>query len=117
MKWPLDHFVAIVVGIGVHLIVLNPVPINPAGSKTYICTPKSSFHVEVDLDPVVGIVVGVDEHLMVLKPFPMKSAWSKTYISAPKSSFYNAREMSYTLKWTLTYLLALSLVFVNICWF
>ena len=45
LKWPwtmlhpkvaLDHVVGIVFGIGVHLAVLKPVPINSAWSKTYI---------------------------------------------------------------------------------
>ena len=40
----LDPVVGIVVGVGVHLPALKPVPINSAWSKTYILTPKSSFY-------------------------------------------------------------------------
>ena len=39
-----DHVVDIVVGVGVHLTVLKPVPINSAWSKTYIWTPRSTFY-------------------------------------------------------------------------
>ena len=53
----LDHVVGIVVG--VHRVVLKPVPINSAGSKTCIWTPRSTFHelhLEVTLDRVVAII-------------------------------------------------------------
>ena len=40
----LDHVVGIVAGVGVHRVVLKPVPINSAWSKTYIWTPRSTFH-------------------------------------------------------------------------
>ena len=43
----LDPVVGIVIGVGVHLPVLKPVPINSAWSKTYIWTPKSSFYDDV----------------------------------------------------------------------
>ena len=62
------------------------------------------------LDHVVGIVVGVvcvGVHLEVLKPVPVNSVWSKTFIWTPISTFYDAQELSYTLKWTQTMLLAL----------
>ena len=39
-----DHAVGIVAGVGVHRVVLKPVPINSAWSKTYIWTPRSTFH-------------------------------------------------------------------------
>ena len=34
LKVALDHVVGIVVGVGVHLAVLKPVPVNSAWSKT-----------------------------------------------------------------------------------
>ena len=71
-------------------------------------------HLEVGLDPIVGIVVGVGVHWAVLKPVPIYSAWSKTYIWTPRSTFYDARELSYTLKWLWTMLLPLFLVLVYI---
>ena len=40
----LDHVVAIFVGVGVSLEVLNHVLVNSAWSKTYISTPRSTFH-------------------------------------------------------------------------
>ena len=40
----LDHVVGIVAGVGVHRVVLKPVPIYSAWSKTYIWTPRSTFH-------------------------------------------------------------------------
>ena len=40
----LDHDVGIVVGIGVNLPILKPVPINSEWSKTYICTPRTIFY-------------------------------------------------------------------------
>ena len=40
----LDPVVGIVIGVGVHLAVLKPVPINSALSKTYIWTPRSTFY-------------------------------------------------------------------------
>ena len=40
----LDHVVGIVAGVGVHKVVLKPVPINSAWSKTYIWTPRSTFY-------------------------------------------------------------------------
>ena len=60
----------------------------------------AELHLEVALDPVVGIVGGVGVHRAVLKPVPINSAWSKTYIWTPRSTFYDARELSYTLKWS-----------------
>ena len=98
----LDHVVGIVAGVGVHQVVLKPVTINSAWSKTNINILRcqgAELHLEVALDHVVGIVVGVGVHLTVLKPVPINSAWSKTYIWTPRSTFYNARELSYTLKW------------------
>ena len=74
----------------------------------------AELHLEVAIDHVVDIVVGVGVHLTVLKPVPINSAWSKTYIWTPRSNFYNARELSYTLKWPRTMLLALFLVLVYI---
>ena len=74
----------------------------------------AELHLEVDLNPVVGIVIGVGVHLPVLKPVPINSAWSKTYIWTARSTFYDARELSYTLKWLWTMLLALLLVLVYI---
>ena len=74
----------------------------------------AELHLEVAVDHVVDIVVGVGVHLTVLKPVPINSAWSKTYIWTPRSTFYNARELSYTLKWPWTMLLALFLVLVYI---
>ena len=65
---------------------------------------------ELHLDHAVGIVDGVGVHLAVLKPVPINSTWSKTYIWTPKSTFYNAMELSYTLKWPWTMLMALLLV-------
>ena len=60
------------------------------------------------------IVVGVGVHWAVLKPVSIYSAWSKTYIWTPRSTFYDVRELSYTLKWLWTMLLALLLVLVYI---
>ena len=40
----LDPVVGIVVGVGVHVTVLKPVPINSAWPKTYIWTSKSSSY-------------------------------------------------------------------------
>ena len=40
----LDHVVAIVVGVGASLAVLNHVLVNSAWSKTYIWTPRSTFY-------------------------------------------------------------------------
>ena len=40
----LDPVVGIVIGVGVHLAVLKPVPINSALSKTYIWTHESTFY-------------------------------------------------------------------------
>ena len=40
----LDPDVGIVVGIGVNLPILKPVPINSEWSKTYICTPRTIFY-------------------------------------------------------------------------
>ena len=74
----------------------------------------AELHIEVALDHVVGIVVVVGVHLTVLKPVPINSAWSKTYIWTPRSTFYDSRELSYTLKWPWTLLLALLLVLVYI---
>ena len=69
---------------------------------------------ELLLDVVQDHVVGVGVHLAVLKPVPVNLAWSKTYIWTPRSTFYDARELSYTLKWLWTMLLALLLVLVYI---
>ena len=74
----------------------------------------AELHLEVALDHDVCIVVGVGVHLTVLKPVPINSAWSKTYIWTLRSTFYNVRELSYTLKWAWTLLLALLLVLVYI---
>ena len=71
LKVALDHVVGIGLGVGVHLTVLWPVPINSAWSKTYIWTSRSTFydarkflrcletdiHLEWVLEHVVGIVV------------------------------------------------------------
>ena len=65
---------------------------------------KAKLHLEVALDQAVGIVL----------PVPINSGWSKTYIWTPRSTFYDARELSYTLKWLWTMLLALLLVLVYI---
>ena len=70
----------------------------------------AELHLDVVQDHVVSIVVGVGVHLAVLKPVPINSAWWKTYIWTPKSTFYNAMELSYTLKWPWTMLMALLLV-------
>ena len=40
----LDHVVGIVVGVGVHLEVLKPFPVNSAWSKTFIWTPRSTLY-------------------------------------------------------------------------
>ena len=40
----LDHAVGIVDGVGVHLAVLKPVPINSTWSKTFIWIPSSTFY-------------------------------------------------------------------------
>ena len=40
----MDPLVGIVIGIGVHLIVLKPIPINSGWSETYIWTPRSTFY-------------------------------------------------------------------------
>ena len=77
----------------------------------------AELHLDVALDHDVGVVVGivgVGVHLAVLKPVPINSAWSKTYIWTPRSTFYDVRELSYTLKWPWTLLLALLLVLVYI---
>ena len=66
---------------------------------------------EVVLDSVVGIIDGVEVHWAVLKPVSINSAWSKTYILALRSTFYYVRELSYTLKWLWTLLLASFMVF------
>ena len=103
LKWPLDHVVAIVVGIGVPWS--GPWPCcwyccwcwwTSDGSETcsnevsmvkniYLGTKiilllcqGDELHLQVDLDLLIGIVFGVCEHLLVLKPFPIDSAWSKT---------------------------------------
>ena len=120
LKVALNHVVEIVLLVGVHWEVLKPIPINSAWSKTYIWTPKiklprcqgAELHLEVALDCVVAFVLGVGVHWGVLKPVPINSAWLKTYIWPPRSNFYNARELSYTLKWPWTMLLALFLVLV-----
>ena len=39
-----ESVVGIVLGVGVHLAVLKPVPINQAWSKTYIWTLKAFFY-------------------------------------------------------------------------
>ena len=57
------------------------------------------------MDPLVGIVIGIGVHLIVLKPIPINSGWSETYIWTPRSTFYDARGLSYTLKWPRTMLL------------
>ena len=41
----LDH----VVGVGVHLVVLKPVPVNSSRSKRYIWTPRSTFFIKYSL--------------------------------------------------------------------
>ncbi len=66
------------------------------------------------LDHVVDIVVGFGVYRVVLKPVPINSSWSKTYIWTPRSTFYDARELSYTLKWLWTMLLPLFLELVYI---
>ena len=43
----LDHVV--VIAVSVYQAVLKPVPINSAGSKTYIWTPRSTFYNETIL--------------------------------------------------------------------
>ena len=48
---------------------------------------------------VVGIVA---VHIRVLKPVQINSAWPKKYILIPRSTFYDARELSYTMKWPCT---------------
>ena len=63
------------------------------------------------LDLVVAIVASDALHLAVPKPVPINSAWSKTYMWTLRSTFYDARELSYTLKWLWTVLLALQLVY------
>ena len=70
----------------------------------------AELHIDVALDHVVEIVLVVDVHWGVLKPVPINSAWSKTYIWTPRSTFHDARELSYTLKWLWTLLLALLVV-------
>ena len=40
----LDHVAGIVDGVGVDRVVLKPVPINSAWSKTYIWTSRSTFY-------------------------------------------------------------------------
>ena len=77
----------------------------------------AELHIEVALDHVVAIVVGVGVSLEVLNPVLVNSAWSKTYIWTPRSAFYNAMELSYSLKWPWTLLLALLLMLVYICHF
>ena len=50
-----------VVGAGVHLTFLKPVPINPAWSKTFIWTPRSTFYDTRELsytNHIVDNVVG-----------------------------------------------------------
>ncbi len=74
----------------------------------------AELHLEVAMVHVVGIVLGVGVHRAVLKPVPINSGWSKTYIWTPRTTFYDARELSYTLKWLWTMLLALLLVLVYI---
>ena len=74
----------------------------------------AELHLEVALDPVVSIIDGVGVHRAVLKPVPINSAWLKTYIWTPRSTFYDARKLSYTLKWPWTMLLALFFVLVYI---
>ena len=69
------------------------------------------------LDHAVGIVLGVGVHRAVLKPVPINSAWSKTYIWTPRSTFYDARKLSYTLKWPWTMSLAMLVVLVYISQF
>ena len=75
----------------------------------------AELHLEVALDHFVGVVGGVGGvHLAVLKPVSINKALSKTYIWTPKASFYNARELSYSLKWPWILLLALLLVMLYI---
>ena len=78
---------------------------------------EAELHLEVAQDSVDGIVFDVGVHLAALIPFLVNSAWSKTYIWTPRSTLYDARELSYTLKWLWTKLLALFLVLVYIKWF
>ena len=63
---------------------------------------RAKLHLKVALDHVVEIVLVVGVHWGVLKPVPINSAWLKTYIWPPRSNFYNARELSYTIKWPWT---------------
>ena len=81
----------LVVGLGVHLIVLKPVPINSVGSKTYIWTPKSSLHnyreLSYTLKWTLPLLLALLLVLQVLKPDPINSAWSKTCIWIPRSTF------------------------------
>ena len=78
---------------------------------------EAELHLEVALDHVVGSVVVISVHLAVLKPVPVNSAWSKTYIWTPRSTFYDARKLSYTLKWPWTMSLAVLVVLVYISQF
>ena len=66
------------------------------------------------MDPVVDIVYGVGVLLTVLKSVRINSGWSKIYMWTQRSTFYDARELSYTLKWPWTMLLTLLLVLVYI---
>ena len=51
------------------------------------------------MDPVVDIVYGVGVLLTVLKSVRINSGWSKIYMWTQRSTFYDARELSYTLKY------------------
>ena len=86
------------VGVFVHLTVWNLSIVK----NIYLDT-HHELHLEVALDNVVGIVA---VHLRVLKAVQINSAWSKKNISIPRSTFYNARELSYTIQWPWTLLLA-----------
>ena len=76
----------------------------------------AELHLEVALDHIVGIFLWVVVYRAVLKPIPINSAWLKTYIWTPRSTFYDAREVSYTLKWLWTMLLSLLLVYIRQFW-
>ena len=64
--------------------------------------------------PCCSIVFVVYIQMTVLKSVLIHSAWQKTYIMTPSSTFYDARKLSYTLKWPWTMLLKLFLLLVYI---
>ena len=120
----LELVVGIVFGVGVHLAVLRPFPINLEWSKTYIWTQKLTFYDAWEpnytfkrsqnlLLALLLVLMSTQKHLAVLRSFPINLKWSKTYIWNKKFTFYDAWEPNYTLKRSYNLLLASLLVLVS----